>query len=95
MKFTDNSDVLDLIQGVHIPLLAIQLSTPFTLKLLQEELDAITSQVNTFQTTGIIVPAQHSDGGVHLQYLPIPYREVRLILDLTVFNDSLKIKTLG
>ena len=38
-KITDNPSTLDLIQGVHIPLIAdyVQFSIPFPLKLLQEE----------------------------------------------------------
>ena len=95
-NITDNSAILELVWGVHIPLLSppVQLSTPFPLKLNKEECEALTHQVNAFRIKGIVVPTNHSEGEFisNIFPRPKPNGEVQLILDLTLFNDFVEYK---
>ena len=89
-NITSNPQILDYVKGGKIPLIAEpqQLRIPFLYQFTQSEKHLIHYKVLKFCDKGIIKPALHAAGEFICKIFlrPKPNREVRLILDLTLFN---------
>ena len=95
-NIADNPRILDYVKGVKFPLMSEpqKQCVPFPYKFTQTEIYVINNEVLKFCHKGIIEPALHVAGEfISNIFLRLkPNGQVRLILDLTLFNKYVQYK---